>query len=582
MTRWSRSILIAVTVLALLVPAMVAITVDINLILAVTLTDQQRLGVLVALFVGIGLLVAFLAWHGPDGGYGATLQGTALWLPWSAALVSSALYLATNPVGEVATQNATFSPGQRGAASLLIGSGLAGALWLLYALVDHEYPTARRQSPGWYGLLKGSLAGLRLRAAEPSPPCADANAATIRDEIKKQLDKIDQDVDKPGLQWVTRAGFNVVWTDYHNADAALIDVVGTGTLIDIGISDLLRLDGAAIKGRVALQNDLQAALTAIDPKVESYVSALVPKDAKDEKACADAMASTTAVMKKAEQPITVPSAGYLKGVKQCLLALIGRASGSPTKPTTNEKPKVESNDCAAERRSRTIIQTIHRSLNTYRGTRWSELGRARWQLILTTTVAGVVAFLLLALGLIRGVRAEQLMTGWAYFLIGAVAGLFLRLYLASLESQVSDDYGLDAARVYQTPLLSGMAAVIGVVLMASVAGSTLAEVLTPETEPNATTAAVASAEASAGASASPAASPTPTPMPSGGAIASASERPTSTQPTTATLASAFDLGAYPVGLVLALAFGLTPSLVLRRLGVSASKAKDELLATRPT
>ena len=49
-----------------------------------------------------------------------------------------------------------------------------------------------------------------------------------------------------------------------------------------------------------------------------------------------------------------------------------------------------------------------------------------------------------------------------------------------------------------------------------------------------------------------------------------------------TLSNAFSLATYPLGLVIALAFGLTPNLVLQRLGVSASEAKEELLATRPT
>ena len=410
-------------------------------------------------------------------------------------------------------------------------------------------------------------------AAEPSPPCV-TDAASIRTEVSTQLGKIEAAIEKPGVEWVTRAGFNVAWTDYHNTDAALIDLASTDTLIDIGISDLLRLDGADIKGRAALQNNLGAALIALDPKIELYVSALVPKEAKDEKACAD----KAAVVDKPDADTKPVSQGYWNGVKQSLLALIGKASGSITKSATDDAPDVDPADCETERRSRMIIQAIHRSLNTYRGTRWSELGRARWQLMITTTVAGIVAFFLLALGLIRGIHPEQLMTGWAYFLVGAVAGLFLRLYLASKESQVSDDYGLEAARVYQTPLLSGMAAVIGVVLMASVAGSNLADVLTPD--PDSAAVAMASPEASADASASPAATtspaPTPTPLPSGGASASVDEPAASKQATEATLANAFNLGTYPVGLVVALAFGLTPNLVLRRLGVSASKAKEDL------
>ena len=54
------------------------------------------------------------------------------------------------------------------------------------------------------------------------------------------------------------------------------------------------------------------------------------------------------------------------------------------------------------------------------------------------------------------------------------------------------------------------------------------------------------------------------------------------QSTTSTLSNAFSLATYPLGIVIALAFGLTPNLVLQRLGVSTQKAKEELVATRPT
>jgi hypothetical protein len=197
----------------------------------------------------------------------------------------------------------------------------------------------------------------------------------------------------------------------------------------------------------------------------------------------------------------------------------------------------------------------------------------------TTTVAGIVAYLVLALALIAGASPTQVIAGWAFFLVGAIAGLFLRLRFASEDIQVADDYGLEVARLYQTPLLSGMAAVLGVLLMASLAGSTLGDVITPE--------AAASPEPSVAASVAPA-SPGPavsSPAASAGPSAIAGDTPASTdrpeQPTTATLTDAFNLGQYPIGLVIAVVFGLTPTLVLSRLGVSWNQVKKDLIATRP-
>jgi hypothetical protein len=553
MTRRGIALVVAVTVLAILLPAIVAIATDLESHLGRNLTEAERVALVTVLLLDTGLLLAYLAWHAPTG-YGATLQGTVLWLPWTAALASSSLYLASIPEYPFLKDN-----------SLLVGSCLAGALWLIYALVDRDYATASRQSPGWYGLLKGSVAALQLRAAESLAACPGETAAVIQQQVTEHLCATAKRLEEPGLRWVTRAGFNVAWTDYHRADEALISIVPKASLIDVAISDLLRLDGSEIKGRAALQADLQAALKEIDPKLEPYVSGLVTKDPK---ACADDTTSAAKGATPADTAASTPSTGLCPRLWQCLLALIGKGgAGSRRTPSTDEGAQTDPSVCEAEPISRIVILTIHRSLNTYRGSRWAEFGRARWQLMLTTTVAGMVGFLVLALTLIRGVQQDQLVAGWTYFLVGAAAGLFLRLRLASEESQVSDDYGLEAARVYQTPLLSGMAAVIGVVLMASIAGSSLADVLNPESDKAAAPAAAVSSPAT-DASSAPAASASPAPSP--------------TQGTTSTISDAFNLGKYPLGLVLALAFGLTPNLVLRRLGVSASNAKDQLLATRPT
>jgi hypothetical protein len=262
----------------------------------------------------------------------------------------------------------------------------------------------------------------------------------------------------------------------------------------------------------------------------------------------------------------------------------------------NHAPATPAPDCTAQARARAVIRTIHGSILTYRGGLWAELARARWLLLRTSAVAGLVAYLILALALLFGISEIHFGTAWAYFLTGAVAGLFLRLRSAGTETEVSDDYGLEAARLYTTPLLSGMAAVIGVIIMASIAGSTLGDILDPAPEA-AAVAAVASPSPTVSPSpnpspsAGPSVSPSPSIAPSVGVAPEASGSPVASEPapqgqiTTERLENAFDLRHYPVGLVIALIFGLTPGLVLDRLGASLGNTKSALVtsrATRPT
>lgn len=56
------------------------------------------------------------------------------------------------------------------------------------------------------------------------------------------------------------------------------------------------------------------------------------------------------------------------------------------------------------------------------------------------------------------------MAATAFYLVGAVAGLFGRFYAESNSDHSKDDYGLFTARLIATPLLSGLAGVGGVLI----------------------------------------------------------------------------------------------------------------------
>ena len=189
-----------------------------------------------------------------------------------------------------------------------------------------------------------------------------------------------------------------------------------------------------------------------------------------------------------------------------------------------------SDDCAHLARGRAVVRTVRHTINEYRDDLWENLIRARARLIRTTFAAGVVAYTVLALALVQRVSPSLVVGAWAIFLAGATVGLFRQLSDAASDENAQEDYGLSAARVYQTPLLSGIAAVLGVVLTTGVQLTTLAA--------------------------------------SG----------TATLP----LQDVFDLTKNPTALLLAFIFGFSPSLVMSRISQKEADVKAGLNTSEST
>lgn len=189
-----------------------------------------------------------------------------------------------------------------------------------------------------------------------------------------------------------------------------------------------------------------------------------------------------------------------------------------------------SSRAAAMARGRALLCGIHYIINEYRNDLWANLVRARNRLLITTFIGGLLAYLVLGLALTQRIADVHLVGAWLVYFAGALAGLLQQLYVASQQEVAVEDYGLDHARLFATPLLSGMAAVIGVVLTLA-AGGPLSDLLAP----------------------------------AGSEIT-----------TTVDLLAVFDLQERPVALLLAFLFGFAPYLVLRRLNQQADAAKAAL------
>jgi hypothetical protein len=93
--------------------------------------------------------------------------------------------------------------------------------------------------------------------------------------------------------------------------------------------------------------------------------------------------------------------------------------------------------------------------------------RARNRLIWTMLAVGVTTYLLLSLALVAGVAVTYIQTAAILYLVGAIVGLFNRLRIEAGQSSAVEDFGLSQARLVVTPLVSGLAAVAGVYLIAA-------------------------------------------------------------------------------------------------------------------
>jgi hypothetical protein len=208
--------------------------------------------------------------------------------------------------------------------------------------------------------------------------------------------------------------------------------------------------------------------------------------------------------------------------------------GSSRRPEITERAGADAErasdspvDPFAQRRARALVRVVRYGLNQRRNDLWDRLVHLRILLLFLTVLTGSFTYALLALAVIQEVDETHVTAGITYFLVGAVIGLFGELYWAARRRRgIVDDYGLSTARLLAVPLLAGIAALGGVVLTRLAGTATTTEGLP-------------------------------------------------------SLQEIFSLEEYPFGLVISAIFGLTPGLLLDRIGQQTEAYKKELARTAP-
>lgn len=443
------------------------------------------------------------------GSYTAALIGTAVFVPIFTLIANIALYFV-----EADTLfwrgRESVSDKARNGTNILAAFSIGLILWWLFALWSRRFTTAATANAGVYGDLRELLTDLSARIPE-TPPCpTDPVTMAAYHQAIAHRDAIAAELGSTdgAIRWVSATGYTNVWKSIHRLQEALIIFDTQDEVIAGALRDEWRLKGSGIDQADEVMTTLRYALTGFGLPP---VPGMVP-------------------------PLPPPS----------------------------------------PERARALLSKVRYVIDEFRDTRREGLVRARNRLLGTGLMAGLATNLLLAfviLALHDDVdQRTRIVTAGVLFFVGAIIGLFNRLYLDGHTDTGVEDFGLSTARLISTPLASGLAAVFGVLVSVLLPGL-LDGVLPVSTPPAAT----------------PATSAITAPSPqatlsglSGQVVPLASQPAPAAQPPakTVSLGDVFDVQRYPFEVVLAAIFALTPGLLITRLQRQTDKFKADLTSTQ--
>jgi len=404
--------------------------------------------------------------RGSSTGYLGALWIIAPLMPGLAAVVTVGTYLFLPTAAGVEPPTPLYP-----STALLVGLVVTTIVWFGGAIAGRALVSAPRAQLRLYAELLERARSLndRVMTVEPAAPEEKTAAEEARTHIYYTTEELQGAGSGPALRWALASGYMSVLRSLHRADEALIIVEPTDAAVGDALHDALSLEGSAIGNRERLIDIVRIAMHRLSP-------------------------GSAAVFMSA----------------------------------VSDKP-VDDKDRLNENQAREALREVRHALNEFRDDRHDGLIRARNRLVWTMLAVGVTTYLLLSLAIVAGVPVKYIQSIAALYLIGAIVGLFNRLRIEAGQSSAVEDFGLSQARLVVTPLVSGLAAVAGVYLIAAL----------PALLPNGAT-------------------PVPTPP---------------------NLETVFDITANPISLVYAAIFGLAPSQLTSRLMFASTRLEKDIQST---
>jgi hypothetical protein len=233
---------------------------------------------------------------------------------------------------------------------------------------------------------------------------------------------------RAGLRWVTGMGYINAWGLVHRSEEALVKVEPAEIVFRGAVHDRLAMQDSKIGKRDELLNKLTTAAMDLYPEGAIYFI--------DDSQLLRKIAEVVNKIHAAQPPVDIDD--------------------------------LKSNSRERQNAARMMLGEIRRTLNEYRDNLWESILRERNRLMNTIAVTGLVTHILLCITIVMMgiIHAEKtlLMAATAYYVVGAIAGLFLRFWNEINSDNAMEDFGLSMARLLAIPLLSGLAGIGGVLI----------------------------------------------------------------------------------------------------------------------
>ena len=291
---------------------------------------------------------------------------------------------------------------------------LKSSLKVLYERVDSLDPGDEHENP------------LRsFRAANPQ----DYDLAL--DTICSCLVEANRQVANEKLSWIMGSGYIGVWNFVQRAEEAMLAVAPREYVIREALHDEASIDGSTIANHDYILSNVKTAVKLLSPSASIYLKSLSAQD----------------------QGLTLTDGGM---------------PGHSLTPTITSPLQMQDKDLnpTMELEARNALRDARQTLNEFRSGLWEGLITLRNQLLGTALITALLTYILLFVAIGAGINVESMKAALVFYLVGSIVGLFSRLYTESQTSSAIDDYGLTLARVVVTPLVSGLAAIAGVLVIA--------------------------------------------------------------------------------------------------------------------
>ena len=309
------------------------------------------------------------------------------------------------------------------------------------------------------------------------------------EEINEHVRAIRSELKRTGPQWVMGTGYVVLWKRILTAEEALIQVEPLEAVIAGAHYDELRCRGSAISYSCDLQERVELAARFLRSlqtmSCQAHAGRAAPVRAAEPPGpvngtAAIVSASTEQVAGNGAETLSETSSGAHRLLRRLRKLLRGPKTLSETRAvigssrTDVEVPLDSVKLPRSDAEARATLRRVRRSINQFRSDRWAGLVRARNQLMMATGLTGLALYAAVWLAIMMAERfewrdgrdpTEVIAYAAVFFLIGGTIGLFNQCYRDSKAPSAVDDYGLTLARLMTTPLISGLAAVCGVVLI---------------------------------------------------------------------------------------------------------------------